>query len=139
MKDRIFIDSNIWVYLFAEESSEKRATSKLFIMENAANAIFVISWQVINEVINILKRKNKFTESDLRFVMSSMAKICIIQDFSEEILHNASLLREKHSFSFWDSLIIATAATAKCDVVISEDMQNDRIIFGMLIKNIYKS
>ncbi|MDR0613824.1 MAG: PIN domain-containing protein [Dysgonamonadaceae bacterium] len=139
MKDRIFIDSNIWVYLFAEESSEKRATSKLFIMENAANAIFVISWQVINEVINILKRKNKFTESDLRFVMSSMAKICIIQDFSEEILHNASLLREKHSFSFWDSLIIATAATAKCDVVISEDMQNDRIIFGMQIKNIYKS
>ena len=137
MKDRIFIDSNIWIYLFAEDNSKKRVTSKSFILENAVNAIFVISWQVINEVINILKKK-KFTEPDLRFVMSNMAKICIIQDFSEEILHNASSLREKHSFSFWDSLIIATAAAAKCDVVISEDMQNDRMISGMQIKDIYK-
>jgi predicted nucleic acid-binding protein len=47
------------------------------------------------------------------------------------------LIREKHSFSFWDSLIIATAATAKCDAVISEDMQNDRVIPGMHIQNIY--
>jgi predicted nucleic acid-binding protein len=137
MTGKIFIDSNIWIYLFAEDDSKKRAASKFFILENAVNAVFVISWQVINEVVNVLKKK-KFTEPDLRFVISSMAKICIIQDFSEEILHNASLLREKHSFSFWDSLIIATAAAAKCDVVISEDMQNDRMIFGMNIKNIYK-
>jgi predicted nucleic acid-binding protein len=136
MTGRIFIDSNVWIYLFTGDN-KKRAVSKFFISEKDADAVFIISWQVINEVTNVLKKKN-FTESDLRFVMSSMAKICIIQDFSEEILHSASLIREKHSFSFWDSLIIATAATAKCNAVISEDMQNDRVILGMHIQNIYK-
>jgi hypothetical protein len=43
MTGRIFFDSNIWIYLFAEDNSKKRDASKFFIMENAANAVFVIS------------------------------------------------------------------------------------------------
>ncbi|GHT27607.1 twitching motility protein PilT [Bacteroidia bacterium] len=137
MYDRIFVDSNVWVYLFASDDSSKRSISECFISENLRNTTFVVSWQVMNEVANVLKRKG-FNESNIRFVTNSMLKICIVHDFSENILLSASLLREKHSFSFWDSLIIASAVDAQCEMVVSEDMQDNQKIKGLQIRNIFR-
>jgi predicted nucleic acid-binding protein len=136
MLDKVFIDTNIWIYLFANEDNQKHLISKNFISENATNTTFVISWQVLNEVSTVLKRKN-FTENDIRSAIEHILTICVVQNFTKEILYAASFLREKHSFSFWDSLIIASAAAANCISVISEDMQNNRQILGLTIKAIF--
>jgi predicted nucleic acid-binding protein len=137
MCDRVFVDSKVWVYLFASDDSSKRLASERFIAGNLQDTTFVVSWQVMNEVANVLKRKG-FNESDIRFVIGSMMKICVVHDFSEDILLSASLLREKHSFSFWDSLIIASAADARCNKVVSEDMQDERTIKDLQIQNIFR-
>jgi len=40
-------------------------------------------------------------------------------------------LIEKYSFSFWDSLIVATAIKNGCNTLFTEDLQhNQRITFG---------
>lgn len=39
-------------------------------------------------------------------------------------LTKASELREKYSLSYWDSLIVASALTADCEILYSEDMQD---------------
>jgi predicted nucleic acid-binding protein len=57
MTGRIFIDSNVWIYLFTGDDNKKRAVSKFFISEKDADAVFIISWQVINEVTNVLKKR----------------------------------------------------------------------------------
>lgn len=44
----------------------------------------------------------------------------------------ASELRDRHAFSFWDSLIIAAAFEAGCDEVWSEDLQHGRVVDGRL-------
>ena len=35
-------------------------------------------------------------------------------------------LHQEHSLSFWDALIIQAAIDARCDVLLSEDMQHGR-------------
>jgi predicted nucleic acid-binding protein len=50
MTDKIFIDSNVWCYLFIKEEHEKYKISEKFIYEKADNSVFVISYQVINKV-----------------------------------------------------------------------------------------
>ncbi|GHU79650.1 twitching motility protein PilT [Clostridia bacterium] len=136
MTGRIFVDSNIWVYLFTKEDNPKRGIAESFIAKNAGENTLVISWQVVNEVSNVLKKKG-FSEPDIRFVVESMTRLCIVRDYEKEIVLSASALRENHSFSFWDSHIVAGALAAGCDVLASEDMQHGRIIERLIIQNIF--
>jgi len=133
--DRAFVDSNVWVYLFTSEDSPKCKVAERFLA--AAEGTLVISYQVVNEVANVLLKKG-FDEHRVRFVMESMSKICIVQDYSGDIVLLASTLREKHHFSFWDSLIVASAQASQCRYLVSEDMQDNQVVGGVTIKNIFK-
>jgi predicted nucleic acid-binding protein len=136
MADKIFIDSNIWLYLFLQDETCKYKISENFILENADNSIF-ITYQVINEVTNQLVRNN-FREEIIKENIEYMYKICTIHNFSKEILLSASTLREQHSISFWDSIIIASALNSGCDTLATEDMHDGLRIGNMAIKNIFR-
>jgi predicted nucleic acid-binding protein len=140
MIERIFVDSNIWVYLFASDDVNKNACARSFIAENSLNNnILVISYQVLNEVAAVLKTKKKLSEDKIQFVVETMFDLCIVQDFTKDILLKASSLRDKHSVSYWDSLIVATALGAGCNHLSSEDMQHGQTVYGLKIRNIFHS
>ena len=46
---------------------------------------------------------------------------------------------ELTGFSFWDSLILASAETAGAEVLYSEDMQHGQQVAGLTILNPFKS
>jgi predicted nucleic acid-binding protein len=45
-------------------------------------------------------------------------------------LLEATELRSRYQLSFWDSLIVSSALSAKVNILLSEDMQN-----GLVIEN----
>jgi len=94
MKDRIFIDTNVLVYihLFDEESQDKRKALQN-LLHRRIDAELIINVQVINEFYNVLLRK-----------------------------------REKYKYSYWDSLILASALENSCSILYSEDMQHGQVI-----------
>jgi predicted nucleic acid-binding protein len=136
MADKVFVDSNIWLYLFLQDKTDKYKIAEEFISKNADNLMF-ISYQVINEVTNQLVR-NKFSEEVIKENIEYMYKICTIHNFSKEILLSASSLREKYSISFWDSIIIASALNSGCNTLATEDMHDGLKIGNMVVKNIFK-
>ena len=139
MTDKIFVDSNVWVYLFASDEVKKNTIAKNFITENTLNNnTLVISYQVLNEVAAVLKIKKKLGEEKIRFVIETMFDLCVVQNFTKSILTNASALRNEHDLSYWDSLIVATAAEAKCNKLSSEDMQHGQTVSGLIIHNIFR-
>ncbi|MBF0227419.1 MAG: PIN domain-containing protein [Desulfobacterales bacterium] len=116
-----FIDSNIWLYSFIEKDIQKSAIAKNVIQKKD----ITVSTQVINEVcVNLIKKAN-FSEEKIRGLIRSFYNKYNIVEIDEEILHKASLIREEHNFSFWDSLILAGALYAGCGILYSEDMQNN--------------
>ena len=136
MINRVFLDSNVWIYLFAAEDDRKSRTAREYITENAKKHLFVLSYQVINEVCSVLIKK-KYKEPEIRRVAGDMMGLCDICANSNDVVFFASELREEHAFSYWDSLIIASAIVSRCDLLVSEDMQDGRIIGGLLIKDIF--
>jgi predicted nucleic acid-binding protein len=135
--NHVFIDSNLWLYLFVGDDTNKlQAVKNLLVACNKNNAI-VISFQVLNEVAFNLKKKG-FSEETIRSIISTMEDTSIVIDFSVDIILNASELREKHSFSYWDSLIIASAAASYCKKLYSEDMQDGKAIGDLRIENPFK-
>ena len=139
MTDKIFVDSNIWLYLFLQEHEQKYKLVEDFFIKNSVNSTFVITYQIINEASNILL-KNGYTEAKIKENIEYMFKICTIQDFTKDIILLASSMREKYSLSFWDSIVAGSALFSGCNILVSEDMQDGLIVNNtLLIKNIIKS
>jgi predicted nucleic acid-binding protein len=135
MKYKFFIDSNIWIYIFCADDCEKEKTASEFIRKTVPDNIIVISYQVINEVTGVLKKKD-FSEEDIKHIIEILFSICAVHDYSKDSIMLASEIREKYKFSFWDSHITAAALSAECDFLITEDMQNNQEMYGKLkIKN----
>lgn len=134
VKEPVFVDSNIWIYAFFPSDRDQYVRIMAFLKKLFREKQVVVSFQVINEVCFYLK-KNGFPEPKLKKIIAAFSKRCEVTEFSRIVLETASDLRKKHSFSYWDSLITASAISAGCTTLYSEDMQDGRIIEAMHIKN----
>ncbi len=130
MRDKIFCDSNIFLYAFTKQSEIKhKIASRLVIMD------CIISTQVINEVSNNLIKKFKFDEEMVRRFVESCYRRYEIVDFSKDTFLIASKVRESYNISYYDSLIVASALGFECDILYSEDMQDGLDIKELKIIN----
>ena len=76
----------------------------------------VITPQIINEVSVNLLRKRQWTEQELRQLIGELRVRCRLFLPSEDWCQQASVLRERYGFSFWDSLVVASAQAGCCDI-----------------------
>lgn len=130
-----FIDTNVWLYrLFDDKRIElnERERKRKIATEITQKSNLVISTQVINELsVNLLK-KACFKEEEIKQIIQSLYNRCQVISFDLILLKSASNVRSQYQFSFWDSLIIASALSVKAKVIYSEDMQDGLIIMNKL-------
>lgn len=129
---RCFVDSNVWLYAFIEGGDANKSFQARSLVQ--ANDI-TVSTQVINEVCVNLVKKASFAEADVRRLVASFYRRYTVVSLSQATLTKASKIRGRHSFSFWDSLIVASAILAGVDVLYSEDMQDGFEIENVRIVN----
>ncbi|MGH9949692.1 MAG: PIN domain-containing protein, partial [Pyrinomonadaceae bacterium] len=103
---KYFLDSNICLYALSDEDDEKAATARKLVSDLADDIGFTV--QIVNEVCINLKRKSRLSEKDLRTLTRSFFLRYRFVDVSETALLSASELRERHDFSFWDSIIVSS-------------------------------
>ncbi len=123
MSDRVFVDSNIFLYAFCTKDLRKQK-----IAADIVTGTIFISTQVINEVSNNMLKKLGFVNHDISaFVEDCYARYSIGM-LGKEIFTEAAYLRDRYYFSYYDSLIVAAALWLQCDILLSEDMQNGLVI-----------
>lgn len=131
MTAKVFIDSNIWLYAFVknpgEEFKHDRARGVM-----TGGEQHVISSQVIAEVCNNLLRKAGMDEAEVFPIIEDLYRSCEVRDMTLNGHRHASQLRSMHGFSFWDSLIVASALEAGCTRLLTEDMQDGQWIENQL-------
>lgn len=126
------IDSNVWLYAFMK-GNEQRVSTATNIIEQSEPII--LSTQIVNEVCFVLLRKNKAKNTTLANYIDYFYSEHRVTILDEVILKTASKLRIEHHFSFWDSLIVASAINNRCSILYSEDMQHDYVIENTRIIN----
>lgn len=57
MKTPVFVDSNLWIYLFLHDKQDKYLAVRDLLENCSKENIIVISYQVLNEVAINLQRK----------------------------------------------------------------------------------
>lgn len=130
MKDRIFIDTNIFIYAFLADDKVKHEKA-IKLLNSIKNSEVFISIQVINEIYSSLL-KNKIDTGlieDYIFEIKDQINVSPIYFKTIEICLS---LRKKYKYSYWDSLILASALENKCHILYTEDMQGGQIIENFL-------
>ena len=82
--------------------------------------------------MKLVLKKLQLTEKQIQnFITSCYSRYKII-NLSNNIFYIASNLRIKYSLSYFDSIIVATALEEGCNILYSEDMQQNQIIENTL-------
>ena len=132
MSDKVFIDSNIWLYALIQSKSEQKKSLKAKVCIETADSI-IISTQVVNEVcVNLMRKGNKDTTYINQFIHDFVLSYNVINQTKEDLLSAASIRHDYH-FSYWDSLIIASALQSNCEIIYSEDMQHGLNVYNQLL------
>jgi predicted nucleic acid-binding protein len=122
-----FMDTNVWLYAFIQsQDQDKTVIAKTTIQSSE----IIISSQVINEVCVNLIKKAGFDEVSIRSLIESFYSKYHVVGIDKAILIEASKLRDRYRFSYWDSLIVACALAEGAAIVYSEDMHS-----GLVVEN----
>lgn len=124
-----FFDTNVLVY--AQGFGAKGDRARQVLADGG-----IISVQVLNEFANVLRRKFRL---EWNIVAAAVADVRELFDSIRPVdieTHEAAVaLAEAHGFSFYDSLIVASALQAGCETLLTEDLQDGRRIDGLVIVN----
>lgn len=140
MKDKIFLDTNIFVYNFDTQNREKCSESRKLVSMALERDNFVISYQVIQEFSHVALKKFQIPlkRKDLEIYLKSvMFPLCSIYYSNENIL-KALELQERYKLSLYDSILLGSALKANCKTFLSEDLQDGLVIKGMRIMNPFR-
>lgn len=137
MSDKFFIDTNIFIYSFDKTDIKKQEIAKDIICDALDSFNGCISYQVIQEFLNVATQKFKtpLTTNDCcKYLEDVLEPLCEV--FSS-INHYKDVLEIKQGwrYSFYDSLIISAALSVNCNILYTEDLQHDQHIRGLTIIN----
>lgn len=117
-----FFDTSVLLYLLSAET-EKADRAELLLEQSGA-----ISVQVLNEFTAVAIRKLGLSYAEVREVLGTVRTLCVTHVLTVEHHEKGTEIAERYGFSFYDSVIVASALLAGCKTLYSEDLQHRQVI-----------
>lgn len=131
---KIFIDTNLIIY--ANDSREKKKQKKAISLtaDLMKTGTGVISTQVLQEYANVALTKLNQEQSVV------LRQLVLLEAFEvipilPRLIRRAIEVKAIYKICFWDALIISTAESAKCESILSEDLNPGQFYSGIVVKN----
>jgi predicted nucleic acid-binding protein len=137
MSDRFFLDTNIFVYSFDLGAARKAKTATQLIRKALSTQKGVISYQVVQEFFNVMLKHfpQPMTGADAEQYRSAAFRPLLSVHSSQGLFAEALRICSRHRLSWFDSLILAAALQAECDVLYSEDFHHGQRFGTLRIAN----
>lgn len=128
MKDKVFLDTNVFIYAYSKTEPNKREIAlDLLSLEEV-----LISTQIVNEFVWVMYRKFKVDRQKLQIITNKILETFEVTLIDLGTIRKALNIFANYNFSYWDSLIIASALENNCSILYTEDMQHGQMIEGKL-------
>jgi predicted nucleic acid-binding protein len=137
MRDRFFLDTNIFVYTFDLREEKKSKIAEDLIDKALSTGKGVVSFQVIQEFFNVAFRrfaKPLSTADAAQYLVSVFSPLLSVHS-SAALYSEALRLHDRYRLSWYDSLIVAAAVQAQCDFVMTEDLQHGQRFGNLQVVN----
>ena len=129
MSNRAAVDSNVLVYAVAGHGP-KRDAAKAAIAQ-----AWIVPAQALNETAHVLRRKAGMTLAEITVacgVIRDALRVAPLLDTTHAL---ALEIAEETGYSIWDASILAAAMEAGCERLMSEAMQDGRVVRSVTIQN----
>jgi predicted nucleic acid-binding protein len=141
MSGRKFIDTNIFVYSVDGVDHRKAGIALEVIKEQAAEGTGVISFQVVQEFFNAAFKRfpSVMRPDDAAGYLTTVLRPFLSVHSSIGLYGEALMIHSRYQLSWYDSLIMAAAAEAKCSIIYTEDLQHGAKINDVRVENPFLS
>jgi predicted nucleic acid-binding protein len=127
-----FFDTNVLVYVFANEDPKKQHVAERLYMERCADGSGVVSTQVLQEFYSVATATMK------KVVHPATGRLAVQEFTMQHVVQMTPALVLKaidrgvaDHLAIWDALIVEAALAGGCRTLYSEDFQHGRA-FGPL-------
>jgi predicted nucleic acid-binding protein len=134
MNDKAFIDTNVFIYLYSEDETQKQRISQKAVEKFDC----IISTQVLNEFGNVCIGKLNQPPEDVELAISEITEQCTVLMIEMHTITQALQIHKRYGYKYFDCLMIASALNSGCKYFITEDLSDGQVIDNKLtIINIY--
>ena len=127
-----FFDTNVLVYLFANDEPDKQQAAERLYVERCEDGSAVVSTQVLQEFFSVATAvmKKVVQAGTGRLAVQEFAMHHCVQ-VTPALVLKAIDRSEADQLAIWDALIVESALAGGCRTLYSEDFQHERA-FGPL-------
>ncbi len=130
-----FVDTNVLIYAYDRSAGEKHARAQALVVDLWRVRRGCLSVQVLQEFYVVGARKLVEIEpADLRVILADLALWQVHAPTATDVL-GAVDLHERYQVSFWDAMILQSAARLGCAIVWSEDLNAGQEYQGVRVFN----
>ena len=140
MTGPVFVDSNVWVYTKNLENLWKARRAASWIESLDGEGRLRVSYQVVVEFYSVATRRSKHPV-DIAGIRKNVWRLLSLTPIAtdETLIDAAFAIEDRYRFSWWDSLIIASAKKGGCRYLLTEDIQHRQNIDGLTIIDPFQS
>jgi predicted nucleic acid-binding protein len=134
MTGPVFVDTNVLIYALDDADGKKQAAARIWRDSLWHSRQGRISFQVLQEFyVRITHIRPTAREQARAEVKDLLAWQPVTVD--SKVLEGAWKIQDRYRLSFWDALIVAAAKSASCRYLLTEDLQPNQTLDGILIVN----
>ena len=139
MNGRQFVDTNVLLYARDLSEPEKQPTAEALMRKLWKDRTGRVSAQVLNEyfVNATQKLKPGLTKAEAWSDVEALFA-WEPQPIDSGLLNEAFSVSGSYGLSWWDSLIVAAAVAADCEVILSEDLSEGQVYKGIRVINPFR-
>jgi predicted nucleic acid-binding protein len=134
---RFSVDTNILIYSIDTDAGTRHEQAQA-VMDALPDADCVLTLQALAEFFHAVTRKDKMPAEEAAAMVHDWMELFPVAVADGRTLTGAIHMKMAESFSFWDAMLVEAARTAGVTRLLSEDMQNGRIVGALHIENPFK-
>jgi len=133
----VFVDTNVLIYALDEADPKKQQAARAWRAELWKSRCGRISYQVLQEFYaKVTQKWPKARPAARAEVRDLLAWRPVAVDSG--VLERAWIIQDRYQISFWDALIVAAARSASCRYLLTEDLQADQNLDGVIVINPFR-
>lgn len=135
---RIALDTNVLAYAEGVNGTAMQRAALDLIARLPRNEV-ALPVQVLGELFNVLTRKASRSRDAARAVIVSWRDTFSLLDTSAAVMLAATDLAVDHRLVIWDAVMLSAAAESRCQLLLSQDLQEGFTWRGVTVTNPFSS
>ncbi len=135
MTSKVFVDTNILVYAYDTQNKIKQRKVRGLLLGLEDSGQGVISTQIVQEFYVTVTKKLMLPPLRAKQIISAFDCFEIVE-IKSPMIDDAIDISIVNQISFWDALVIASAQSAGCSKVWTEDLTHNQAFKSVRVEHI---